>query len=117
MCDGRVKGYTANVIAENLFSRCDKEGNQCIILKDSTDHKLDETAVSKEDSTYCNQSGTEVKKKMTKGWKLLIEWNNGTEDWMPLTELKGVDPIKVAEYAVANRIQDELAFAWWVPHV
>ena len=117
MSDGRIEDYAANVIAENLFSQCDEEGNQYMILKDIVDHKSDETAVSKEDGTYRNRSGTEVKKKTTKGWKLLVEWNDGTKDWIPLSELKESNPIKVAEYAVANRIHDEPAFAWWVPHV
>ena len=88
-----------------------------MILKDITDHKSDETAVSKEDGTYRNWSRTEVKKKMTRGWKLLVKWNNGTEDWIPLSKLKESNPIKVVEYAVANRIQDEPAFVWWVPHI
>ena len=36
---------------------------------------------------------------------------------MDLKELKESNPIEVAEYAVANRIADEPAFAWWVPQV
>ena len=100
-----------------MYSQCDEEGNQYLILKDITDHKLDETTISKEDGTYHNRSGTEVKKKMIKGWKLLVEWNDGTEEWMPLSKLKELNPIKVVEYAIANRIQDEPAFAWWVPHI
>ena len=82
MSDGRVKDYAANVIAKNLFSQCDEEGIQYIILKDITDHKSDETTVSKKDGTHCNQSRTEIKKKMTKGWEALVKWSDGTEDWM-----------------------------------
>ena len=43
MSDGRIEDYAANVIAENLFSQCDEEGNQYMILKDIADHKSDET--------------------------------------------------------------------------
>ena len=117
MSNGRDKDYAANVIAKNLFLQCNKEGNPYMILKDITDHNSDETAVFKEDGTHHNQSRTEVKKKMTKGWKLLVEWNDGTEAWMPLSELKELNPIKVVEYAIANQIQDEPAFTWWVPHI
>ncbi len=33
-----------------------------------------------------------------------------------LTNLKASNPIEVAEYAVANRLAEEPAFKWWVPH-
>ena len=29
---------------------------------------------------------------------------------------EGIEPVEVAEYAVANRIVEEPTFAWWVPH-
>jgi hypothetical protein len=31
-----------------------------------------------------------------------------------LKDLKESNPVEVAEYAVANKIDDEPAFAWWV---
>jgi hypothetical protein len=31
-----------------------------------------------------------------------------------LKDLKESNPVKVAEYTVANKIDDEPAFAWWV---
>jgi ribosomal protein L31E len=36
--------------------------------------------------------------------------------WEHLKDLKESNPIEVAEYAVANRIDQEPAFKWWVPH-
>ena len=36
---------------------------------------------------------------------------------MKIKDLKNSNPVEVAEYAVANRIQDEPAFAWWVKTV
>jgi hypothetical protein len=53
----------------------------------------------------------------TKGWKLLIEWRDGTTDWLPLKDLRESYPVQVAEYTVANKIIEQLAFAWWVPYV
>ena len=35
---------------------------------------------------------------------------------MKLKDLKESILIEVAEYAVANRIVEEPAFKWWVPH-
>jgi len=34
-----------------------------------------------------------------------------------LQNLKESNPIQVAEYAVANKLVEEAAFAWWVPCV
>ena len=36
---------------------------------------------------------------------------------MKLKDLKDYIPIEFAEYAVANRIVEEPAFKWWVPHM
>jgi hypothetical protein len=53
-----------------------------------------------------------------KGWKLLCSWKDGSSDWVDLKDLKDLNPIKVAEYAMANnKIQEEPAFKWWVSDV
>ena len=62
-------------------------------------------------------SGTQKRKRTTKGWTLLVHWKDGSQDWIPLKDMKDAYPVQVAEYAVANKIADAPAFAWWVPHV
>ena len=34
-----------------------------------------------------------------------------------MKDLKDSYPVQLADFAVANTIDDELAFAWWVPYV
>jgi ribosomal protein L31E len=41
-------------------------------------------------------------------------WRDGTTSWE--RNLKESNPVQVADYAVANGINQEAAFAWWVPH-
>ena len=41
-------------------------------------------------------------------------WKDGSTTWEPLQDLKESNPIEVSEYAVANKIDHEPAFAWWV---
>lgn len=53
----------------------------------------------------------------TQGWKLNVLWRDGTTSWEHLCNLKESNPVQVAEYAVANKLVEEAAFAWWVPHV
>ena len=46
-----------------------------------------------------------------------VRWKDGSTTWVPLKDMKESYPGQVSEYAVLTRIQEEPAFAWWVPHV
>ena len=41
--------YSANVIAENMFSQCDASGNQFILMDAIVNHKMDGHAIKKAD--------------------------------------------------------------------
>ena len=49
-----------------------------------------------------------------RGWQIQVEWKDGTSEWLPLKWVEDHNPVELAEYAVAHKIQDEPAFAWWV---
>jgi len=55
-------------------------------------------------------------RRTTKGWHLCCQCKDGTTEWRRLVELKEAYPIQTAEYAVANKIDHEPAFSWWVPY-
>ena len=63
------------------------------------------------------RSGQLRNKITTAGWELLVKYNDGSADWFKLKDLKDSNPIELAKYAVANRIADNPAFAWWVPKI
>jgi hypothetical protein len=115
--DGTVERYTANIIAENLYSQCDSEGRSFLVLKEIMDHEKDNSAIAIADGFVVSYNGNRVPKKMTRGWKLLCQWRDGSSSWVPLVELKDSNPVELAEYAVANRIHEEPAFKWWVADV
>ena len=48
---------------------------------------------------------------------MLVEWKDETTTWVDLKDVKEANPVELAEYAVASQIDDEPAFAWWVPYV
>lgn len=112
--DGSIDVLTANAIAENLYSQVDEHGRTFLAMRSILDHRKDGTAVAADDSFI---PGTNKRRRTTKGWQLLIEWMDGTQDWIPLSEVKESFPVQVAEYAVNNKISSEAAFAWWVPYV
>ena len=114
--DGAIERYTANVIAENMFAQVDEEGNMYMILQEIVDHKKDNSAVPMAEGMYQTRTGSERNKVTTRGWSLLVQWKDGSTSWEKLKDLKASNPVEVAEYAVANRLVDEPAFKWWVPH-
>jgi hypothetical protein len=115
--DGSVAEYTANIIAENIYSQIDSEGRQQALMKEISDFRKDGTAIAREDGFTISSNGNRTPKVTTRGWQLLVEWKDGTSDWIDLKDLKESNPVEVAEFAMHNQIQDEPAFAWWVKTV
>lgn len=113
--DGSEATYSANVLAQNMLSQCDTEGQQHLLAKHIVDHaKETGTAVEQADA-YVTVNGRKSRLKTTAGWKLCVEWTDGTTSWVPLATLKEQIPVEIAEYAVTHDIAHEPAFAWWVP--
>ena len=81
--DGSVAEYTANIIAENIYSQVDQEGRSFSILQEITDHKVDpKVALNESNGFYLSANGNKVNKKTTQGWKLLVEWKDGFSEWV-----------------------------------
>jgi hypothetical protein len=88
-----------------------------LMLCEFIDYRCTDQAVKQSDAFVESPNGRKRRKETTKGWGLLVKWKNGSEAWIPLKDAKETFPVQVAEFAVQVRIQDEPAFAWWVPHV
>jgi hypothetical protein len=88
--DGSIDVYTANTLAEAMYSQVDDEGRHVLMLKEIVDHSKDRSAVHIDDGFV---SGSQQRRWTTKGWKLVVEWKDGTTTWVPLKELKDSNPI------------------------
>jgi hypothetical protein len=115
--NGSTNCYTANMIAESLYSPVDADGRKFILMKEIVDHRSDGLAVPVDDAYYVDSNGRTTRRMTTNGWKLLIEWKDGTTDWLPLKDLEESYPVQVAEYAVTNKIMGQPVFTWWVLYV
>ena len=113
--DGAVKQYAANVIAENMWAQVDQEGHQYRILEGITGHRKDSNAVERKDQFVKTKKGRQLRQ-TTAGWDLCVAWKDGSEQWVKLKDIKGSNPLEVAEYARANDLEEEPAFRWWVPY-
>ena len=112
--DGLVDKYTANIIAENMFTQVDDEGNQYLIMNEITYHRKDNTAIPISYGITRGYNGNESPKITKYSWELLVKWKDGSTSWMKLKYLKESILIEVAEYSVAYRIFEEPAFKWWM---
>ena len=114
--DGAVNEFTANVIAQNMISQCDSEGNQFRLIREIVGHRKNDRAVAPADR-YFVKGGRQYLRKTTAGWDLCVEWRDGTTSWERLSGLKEAYPVEVSEYATSQGIDHEPAFAWWVHYV
>jgi hypothetical protein len=112
--EGQVEEYSANVIAQNLYSQLDSEGHRFVLLEDIIDYEKNEDAVPYENRFIISNNGNIHKRCTTKGWSLCVLWKDGSTSWESLKDLKESFPIQVAEYTVSQGLQDEPAFSWWV---
>jgi len=114
--DGAVKQYSANVIAENMYSQVDIDGHRYNFLDEIIDYRKNESALSHEDMYVISKRGNRRLRKTTHGWDLLVKWKNGNMQWIHLKDIKESNPIEVAEFAKVHGIDKEPAFVWWVPY-
>jgi hypothetical protein len=113
--DGAELEYAADLIAESMWAQSDLDGNQFLLLESIVDHKTNDEAVAQADG-YVVKGNAKGIRKTTKGWMFCVQWKDQSTSWERLADLKESNPIEVAEYAVSRDIQDEPAFAWWVPY-
>jgi hypothetical protein len=115
--DGTEDIYTANLIAECLYSQLDDAGRRLQALQEIVEHHKSASAIVDDDNAYYSTKSGRKPKRTTKGWRFLVEWKDGFTSWVPLADLKDSHPLEVADYVVSNNLLNEPAFRWWVPLV
>ena len=113
--DSDVCKLTANVIAESMYATCDADGNEYILFYSFVPYKSNLKAVTK-DNQQIVHNGRNSLRRSTVGWHLYVQWKDGSTSWQSLKDLKEIYPVAVAQYAVAQEIDDDPAFNWWVHH-
>jgi len=101
--DGEVETYRANEVIEAMLMNVDDERNSILHVKEFVDPKRDASAVQPDDG-YVELRGKRVLRRTTKGWSICAEIQGGETEWMDLKTAKEAYPIKLAEYAVANKL-------------
>ncbi|KAL7476421.1 hypothetical protein ACHAW6_005711 [Cyclotella cf. meneghiniana] len=99
-----------NTNTEALYTQCDPDGNQYIMLDTIVDERKNpDVAIS-----WNNQVKIINSKKVvsfsTRGWELCCEWKDDSSSWQKLSDLKESHPLWVADFTLATGIADEPAF-------
>jgi hypothetical protein len=91
--DGTTQAYSANTIASNIFMELDADGYSSSLLYEIVDHKSSGEAMKMADKYLLTKTGTKGMRQMTQGWKFLVQWANGTRQWIDLKILKESNPV------------------------
>jgi len=123
--DGHIMELGANMITDAIFNQIDDDANDIFLFKEIIGHEYDSMALTKEEKKMIDDlqlnNGTVIRNQnnihplyTTRGWKICVEWKDGTTSWLPLAGVKNSFPVHLAEYAINNKLQDYPAFSWWV---
>ena len=94
--DGTVREYAANVIAQNILATVDINGYSQLHLDEILSHSTNDSAVNKRDAFITTKGGRKRPRKSTIGWKILVQWKDGSEEWVPLKVMKENYPLEMA---------------------
>ena len=114
--DGVVEEFPTNVLLENLYEQVDDDGLSSSHLNGISDYKFDETALKKSEG-WTQGKSNKCRVITAKGWFFKVDWKDGTSNWVHLSQLKESNPLDLADFVISRGIQNEPAFAWWVPQI
>ena len=87
------------------------------MLQEFFDYNMDGSAIHKDDDWITSRAGQRSRKTTTAGWKLKVQWKDGSSSWAPLKDLRESFPVETAEYAESCGLEDQPSFAWWINQV
>jgi hypothetical protein len=113
--DGHSAEYSANTIAEYLYSQINSEGKQDQLLDEIVDWRKTDEAVEEHEILQVSHNGNIHPRRTTKVYQLCIKWKDGSTSWEHLKDIKESFLTLVAEFAITQGIHDLPGFRWWVP--
>ena len=116
--DGSYAEYFANVLTENIAESLDllTSPNFSQIGGIVGHNKNADIAVDRKNA-WISHKGARKRVVTAKGWKIEVEFLDGSTKWFPMIQVKESLPLQLAEYAISRKIHEEPAFAWWVMNV
>jgi hypothetical protein len=100
--DGDQTELTANMIAESLYSQCDPDGNQYVLLEEIVDHQCLPTAMKLSDQKNVRANGKTYLKRSTVGWLLCCQFKDGSTSWENLADLNSISAMEGRDRPLKN---------------
>ena len=110
--DSDVQQHSANIIAQSLYDSANEDGHMYQLLDEIIGHKKLKNALDSSKGYVVSNNGQQNRVKTTKGWEIQVQWKDGLRSYILMVDVKEFYPIELAEYAFANSIINEPAFAW-----
>ena len=73
--DGEVTEITANSIADQMYSQCDKNRNDLLLIDSFIDYRKSDMAMSLQ-YKQITVNGRACKKRSTAGWEICVIWRD-----------------------------------------
>ena len=80
--DGTKQSLSANYIAENMFAQVDQDGNRQVLLDEILNYHTTSKEVKQQDTFITTSTGTKRWRETTIGWELLVQWKDGSTNWI-----------------------------------
>ncbi len=93
--DGKVTHFTANAIAKAMYTQCDPDGNESILLDELIDIRCTDDALTL-DQQKITVNGTTHQCNSTEGWFICCKWKDGSTSWEKPSDLKESHSVQVA---------------------
>jgi len=78
--DGSNDHFTANIIAENVFSQVDEEGREHLLVEEIVGHRKTDAALTRENCWMPSRNGQQRMRRTTKGWIFLVQCIDGSSN-------------------------------------
>lgn len=109
-----IETLATNLIAKNLLSKINEEGETHTTMKEIFDHRSNDIVIRVEDGFTLSANGQRVPTIITAGWELEVEFKDQASILVPFETLKPSNPLEVVNYAIAARIDKQPVFNWKV---
>jgi hypothetical protein len=106
--DGTIREYAANTIASNIYEEGNADGFSSTRLFQIMEHKSSGEAIKMKDKYFITRTGTRRMRNTTVGWSFLVQWGDGSRQWIDLKVLKESNPVQVGEYVIARALRMSL---------
>ncbi len=81
------------LIAKAMYSQCDPDGNEYILLDKLIDVRRTDDALTLDQQKF-TINGTTCQSKSPKGWFICYRWKDGSTSWEKLSNLKESHPVQ-----------------------